>query len=159
MGLFGGNKSIFNNVLLLVDGSESSVNAARYAVSLCKNVNSKLIGVSVVDVDTLNRLLSSHIFIQEEKEEYEREMEASNRGYLKFVEDLANRYRVKFESILVKGSIHRAILEEAKKHKVDLIVLGGWKRTVTSRDILAREREIILDESDVNVIVIKKEIK
>ncbi len=158
MGLFG-NKSIFEKILLLVDGSESSINAARYAISFCKNTNAKLIGISVVDIETLNRLLSTHIFIQEEKEEYEREMESSNRGYLKFVEDLANRHRVKYESILVKGSIHNAVLEEAKKHKVNLIILGGWRRSVTSRDLLSREREIILDESTTNVIVVKKEMK
>jgi nucleotide-binding universal stress UspA family protein len=38
----------------------------------------------------------------------------------------------------------------------DVIVLGGWHRTVTRKDVASVQRQLILDEADCPVIVVKR---
>ena len=56
-------------ILVYVDGTQESITAAQYAICLSRAYQAELIVLYVVNTQALNRLLKSHIFIQEEEEE------------------------------------------------------------------------------------------
>ena len=54
----------FEKILVVVDGTESAVKAAEYAIRLARVAPAKLTAVSVVDTDTLRKLMSARILAQ-----------------------------------------------------------------------------------------------
>lgn len=150
------NGSLFNTVLLHVDGSDASMAAAAFAVDVAAAQGSRLIVVYVVDTATMEYLSQMRIFIEEEKSEFEKDLERTGGRYLDYVATLASKKGVHIEPRCVKGSIHQVVLDQARENDVDVVVIGGWRRTVTRKDATSVERQLILDEAPCPVIVVKK---
>ena len=148
-------KPPFRHILVLVDGTESAIAAAKYAIQLARSSGARLTAVAIVDTATLKRLLSSQIMVAAEMEEYERDLEESSRGHLAYVSGLAREGSVKADTVLLKGSTHAAVLAEQKNVGADLIVLGAFRWTLAHRDQLARERQLLLDEAPCPVLVVR----
>lgn len=142
-------------LLLVVDGSEPSIAAANVAMRLSVEFGSAVTAAYIVDTATMDYLLQMHIFVDDERLEFERDLEATGRRYLDYVKTIAANQHVEVETILRKGSFHKNILELSRTLGVDAIVLGGWKRTVTRKDSASVERQLILDEADCPVLVVK----
>jgi len=145
----------FRHILVLVDGTESSLKAAECAVQLARAFKAPLTAVSIVDTATLSHLLTSRIMVAAEVAEYERELEGSSRRHLAYVADLARENGVKAQTVLLKGAVHSAVLAEQKSCGADLIVIGAFRWTLCHRDVSARERQHILDEAPCPVLVIR----
>jgi len=139
----------------MVDGSESSIAAAKYAIQLAKSCKARLTAVAIVDTATLKHLLSTHIMVAAEMEEYERELEESGRSHLAYVSGLAKEAGVRAATALLKGAAHSAVLAEQKRCGADLIVVGAFRWTLAHRDQLARERQLLLDEAPCPVLVVR----
>jgi nucleotide-binding universal stress UspA family protein len=127
----------FYKLLVAVDGSQPSFNAAEKAIDLAKKYKAKLFGLFVVspdirfgylDENSLHklppdlRLIVSNII-------------TAGEGYLTAIRKKALRNRIKFESkvVLGKGSVVRTIVEFAEENGIDLIIMGtigitGFKR-------------------------------
>ncbi len=147
--------AMLSHILLVVDGSEASVAAARFAVDLGAHLGSAIHAVYVVDTATMDYLLQTHIFISEEREEFEHDLETTGQRYLDYVSTIANNHGIDVETTLLKGSIHQTVLAVARELAVDAIVVGGWRRSVTRKDAPSVERQLILDSADCPVIVVK----
>ncbi len=145
----------FRHILTLVDGTEASMTAAKYAIQLAHSSRARLTAIGVVDTATLKHLLSSHIMVAAEMEEYERELEESARGHLAHFIALAKETGVAAETVLIKGATHSAMLAEQKASAADLIVLGAFRWTLAHRDQRARERQLLLDEAPCPVLVVR----
>lgn len=145
----------FRNILLVVDGTESSVKAAEYALRLVQATRGKLVAISVVDVDTLRKLASAHILVEQEMGEFERELERNQRRHLDYVAQRAGKAKVAIETVLRKGVCHSAVLAEQKAIKADVIIMGGFRSSYTKHDLVARERQLILDAAPCPVLVVK----
>ena len=143
------------NILLVVDSTESGLRAAHYAVLLAKSTESRITAASVVDTDTLKQLLTKRILVAVEMEEFEDELEDSGRKYIEEVKRMAQAEGVSIETVQLKGSIHNAIVTEQKNRGADLVIIGGFKSSVTQKDLVARERQLILDQAKCPVLVIK----
>ncbi|HUT37113.1 MAG TPA: universal stress protein [Planctomycetota bacterium] len=145
----------FRHILVLVDGTESSLKAAECAVQLARAYKAQFTAVGVVDTATLKHLLTSGIMVAAEMQEYERELEASGRKHLSYVADLARENGVKAQTVLLKGAVHSAVLAEQKSCGADLVVIGAFRWTLCHRDVSARERQLILDEVPCPVLVVR----
>jgi nucleotide-binding universal stress UspA family protein len=145
----------FRHILTLVDGSDSSIEAAKYAIQLAKACKARFGVVAIVDTATLKRLLSTSIMVAAEMEEYEKELAESARSHLAYVSGLAKEAGVKSETALLKGATHSAVLAEQKETGADLIVLGAFRWTLAHRDQIARERQLLLDEAPCPVLVVR----
>ena len=66
-------KPPIRHILVLVDGTEASYNAADAAIDLARSLGSKLTAMAVVDTDTLRQLLSVKILVDAEMGEFEKE--------------------------------------------------------------------------------------
>jgi len=67
-----GTANPFGKILLYIDGSESSITAALFAIALSKAHGGVLRVIYVVNDNLLSELLSAKVFVQMEKMDYER---------------------------------------------------------------------------------------
>ena len=148
-------KSPVNHILALVDGTESSFHAADLAIDLARVLGARLTAVSVVDTETLRQLLSVKILVDAEMGEFEKELEESARRQLAEIRERALDNKVVIEEVLITGSVETVIPKEVEERKVDLIALGGFPSTKVTRDLMARQRQMIMDRATCPVLVVK----
>ena len=148
-------KPLISNIVTGVTGSDASIMAAKYAIVMSKIYRCRLNAVYVVDTATIKQLTLSKIFIQEESIEYEQSLEANGARYLSFVEELAHAKGVKVEKQIRKGAVYTEILTAAEQCKADLIVMGGWEKVRSSRDIISHAHREIMYNSKCSVLFVK----
>jgi nucleotide-binding universal stress UspA family protein len=147
---------LLKNALLVISGTEASVNAARYAIMFCKEMNINLYVLYVVDTATIKELALSNIFIEEESKEYEKSLEADGEKYLSMTEELALAKKLKINKILKKGMISSEILDTSREIRADIIILGEWQESKSRRDLISQESRYVIANSEVSVIVVKE---
>jgi len=143
------------HVVALVDGTESSFRAADVAIDLARSLDARLTAMAVVDTDTLHQLLSVKILVDSEMGEFEKELEASANRHLAQVCERGRDHRMAVEEVLVTGSAEVVVCREAQSRGVGLIVIGGFLSSRVSRDVLARQRQQIIDRAECPVLVVK----
>lgn len=149
-------KPLFSNIVVAITGSDASILAAKYAIIMAKTYRCRLSAVYVVDTATIRQLTLSKIFIQEESQEYEQSLEANGERYLSFVEELAKAKNVKIERELRRGAVYTEILSIADEKNADLIVLGGWEKDRSSRDIISHAHREIMVNAKCSVLLVKE---
>ena len=80
---------LLKKIIVAINGSESSVQAAMYAVMLAKQYSLALRAVYVVDTATIKFLTSSKFLVSEEKDSYETDLRRDGKTYLEYVKNLA----------------------------------------------------------------------
>ncbi|MDR2589350.1 MAG: universal stress protein [Spirochaetales bacterium] len=150
-------KPLISNIVVAISGSDASINAAKYAITLARQYGCSLTAVYVVDTATLRRLVITNIFIEDESADYEKSLEENGERYLKYVRDLASQKSLKIETLLRKGAIYTEILRLADEKSADLIILGGWERQRQGRDIISEAHKEILVNAKCSVLVAKEE--
>jgi nucleotide-binding universal stress UspA family protein len=158
-------KRKFSKILVAMDGSESSKDAARYATMIAKKNNSDLIAIHVLtpdgyaylfdippsDAGSLEELLniSKHVvmnWIDEIKEE-----EQTNNDGNKNIDEL----RLKTEVILATKPIVGEIVDYAERENIDLIVIGSRGRTGLKKMLLGSVASGVVTYASCPVLVVK----
>lgn len=152
-------KPLFRNVLVVVNGSESSIQAAKYGILMAKLYRCSLRAVYVVDTATLKQLTLSKFFIAEESSEYEASLTADGERYLRYVAELGKAKGIKIETEVRKGSVWTEVVAAASASKTDLILLGGREETGSDRyDILSAAYRDILVNADCSVLLVREKM-
>jgi nucleotide-binding universal stress UspA family protein len=149
-------KPLISNIVAVITGSDASILAAKYAIVLSKLYRCRLSAVYVVDTATIRQLTLSKIFIQEESQEYEKSLEANGERYLSFVEELARAKGVKIEREIRRGAVYTEVLTAADERRADLIVLGGWEKERSARDIISHAHREIMISAKCSVLLVKE---
>ena len=149
-------KHLFSHIMVAVSGSDASILASKYAIVLAKLYHCRLSAVYVIDTATIKQLTLSKIFIQEESLEYEKSLEANGERYLSFVEELARAKGVKIEREMRRGAVYTELLSAADERKADLIVLGGWEKDRSARDIITHSHREIMISAKCSVLLVKE---
>ena len=120
-------KAIISRVLVAIDGSDASMNAADHAISISKKYNAELYAVHIIRTDV--DLLGPH-----ETSEFMTKMRDEGGRYLNKIETKANEKKVQIKiDIISSTNISGGILDYAEENIIDLIVIGtrggsGFKR-------------------------------
>ena len=117
-------KGRFSTILVGIDGSESSIDAADYAIEMAKKDGAQVIAL------TVNRIPLSSYGLATPQDEVKQSIE--NEDMQKFKEWLdkisqnakRNSVQLKKEIINSQMSVEAAIVEYAESEGVDLIVIG-----------------------------------
>jgi len=145
------------HLLLVVDGAPPSIAAANFAVRLAAETGGRITAVYVVDTATMDYLMQMRILVRDEREEFERDLGTTGERYLQYAKTIATKHGVEIEPEMRRGSFHRTILDRARELGVDIIVLGGWRKSITRKDVTSVERQLILDEAVCPVIVVHED--
>jgi nucleotide-binding universal stress UspA family protein len=145
-------------MILCVDASEKALEAARYAIALAKAYGAELHAVYVVNEKMLEELLRAKVFVEEEEMDLERDLEEDGKRYLRAVERLAGEKGVNLTTELLKGVVHRTIVDKATQLGASLIIIGEIEEPVSRRDSFYDEGEMIMRMAKVPVLTVKGSI-
>jgi len=143
----------FNNtkkILIAVDGSDYSIRAAEYGISVAKKIGAEILVVFVVDEVVLYQI--SKII---ERETVERELNEDGKGYIKHVVSLAQKENVLSSSIITRGKPFERIVSLAKDSHVDMIVMGTYGRRGADRILMGSVAQGVIEYASCPVLVIK----
>ena len=160
-------KPLVKNVLVAVNGSQSSIHAAMYGIILAKQYHFNLKFVYVVDTATLKRLTIGKFLVQEECADFETSLHADGEKYLNYVAELAKKKGVKVETELREGSVWVEVVKAADSFGAKLILLGGHpsRYAVTGKvhddsNVFSRtDKDIILNANCSTLIVYEPKIE
>jgi nucleotide-binding universal stress UspA family protein len=149
----------FEKVLLCVDGSESSMKAADYAVMLAKQNGAQVIALHVI-VSQLGYAYSTGTFglvtpntindmLQKSKQEAQRWFDEIGKNAA------ANGVKFKTEVVASPTSTVPAIVNYAEDNKVDLIVVGTRGRSGFTKLLLGSVASGVVTYASCPVMVVK----
>jgi nucleotide-binding universal stress UspA family protein len=152
---------VFTTILVCVDGSESSMKAANYAIEIAKKHKAQLISLYVV-VSQLGYAYSSGAFGLVTPNAINELLEKSKQEARKWFEEIkkkatAQGVNVKVEMVASPTSIVPAIVDYAEKNNVNLIVTGtrGRRRSGIAKLLLGSVASGVVTYANCPVMVIK----
>lgn len=145
------------NILVYIDGTEESVTAAQYAVLLAEHTKARLEALYVVNTRALNDLVKTRIFLKEEQEEYQRDIEMDADKYLQHIRALGLSHGVAIDTIKTNGNVHQEIKRITLEHDIDLLVVGKLSQIRSRRDEMYDEAERAMRSVGCSVLIVKDE--
>lgn len=150
-------KPLFQNILVMVNGTDASINAVRYAILMAKLYRCRVYATYVVDTATIKQLTLNRIFIEEESREYEQSLEENGKRHLAFVEETAQAKGVKIETELRRGAIWSEVVASAEEKKIDVILLGGHDSdSGDEKKIISTSYRSIMLNARCSVLIVKE---
>ena len=144
----------YQNILVPVDGSETSYAAVAQAAELAKAFGWKITVVQVLALDPY--IAAEYISATQTNDLIER----ARTSVLKTLEEAAAKFSdlgIPVEAKLLEGQgVHREIIREAETSKADLIVRGSHGRTGLKRLFLGSVAQSVLGEAHIPVLVVRQ---
>ena len=137
-------------ILVPIDGSDYSMRAAEFGISIAKLLNAEITVVYVIDTVVLDQIAKLT-----ERAQAERELKGDGERYLKYVHSLAEKAIVKASALLAKGRPFEQIVHLAKGLHIDLIVMGTFGRQGAERILMGSVAERVIEYSTCPVLVVK----
>jgi nucleotide-binding universal stress UspA family protein len=111
-------KIILSKMLVAIDGSDASMEAADYAISISKQYNSELYALHVIRADV-------DLFGPHETSEYMTTMRNEGEKYLNKVKLKANENNIQIKTEIISSiNIAGGIVDYSEENNIDLIVIG-----------------------------------
>ncbi len=137
-------------ILIPADGSDYSLRAAEYGISIAKMLGAQIMVVYVMDEIVLNQISKVT-----DREDVERELKKDGQRYINYILGVAEKEGVKAASILAKGRPFEQIVHIAKGLNMDLIVMGTYGLRGAERILIGSVAERVIEYAPCPVIVIK----
>ncbi len=137
-------------ILIPTDGSEYSMRAAEYGVSVAKLLGAEVTVVYVIDTVVLDQMAK-----MTNRADAERDLKGDGERYLRYVAGVAEHAGVKASTLLAVGRPFEQIVHLAKGLKVDLIVMGTFGRRGAERILIGSVAERVIEYSICPVLVVK----
>ena len=141
-----------------IDGSEESMKAAEYAISIAKLYNAELIAITVLTSD-IGYIYSSPGVESPPLTVKEIILLAGDEAKKWFdeIKEKANKkgIQLKTESIVAKKSLLNTILEYVEEHNINLVVVGTRGRSGIKKMLLGSIASGLVTYSPCPVLVIK----
>ena len=146
------NNMLFKNILVPWDGSQYSNNAFKTALNLAEKYNSKIIGISCIDI-----IFRGHWYY--ESEHYQQKLQQQRKSILNKIsnfEKIATKKNIPFTfKIFETRSTVEKITSFAKLKKIDLIVMGSHGRTGIDKFLLGSVANGVVQRARCPIMIIK----
>jgi nucleotide-binding universal stress UspA family protein len=148
-------KGNFSKILVAIDGSQASMDAADYAIEMTKKDGTELIALTIIRIP-----LSSYGLVTPQGElsqPKEREEILEAKQWLQKLIQIGkqNDVQLKTEIIDSQMSIEAAIVEYAESHGVDLIIIGTRGRSGFKKILLGSVASGVVTYATCPVMVVK----
>lgn len=149
-------KGLFSKILVAIDGSKQSMDAAYYAINVSNKFNAQFYAIHVVkdpfsfgiyDIETRSHRKSSLEHIKQKAKEWFDE--------IKVKANEKNIHLSKAELIGTSTSVEGAIVDYAEKNDIDLIVLGTKGYSSIKKLLLGSVASAVLAYAHCPVMVIR----
>ena len=111
-------KAKISKILVAIDGSDASMDAADYAISISKKYNVELYALHVIRADV-------DLFGQHETSEFMTRMRNEGEKYLNKVKLIADEKNIQIKTEMISSiDLARGIVDYAEENNIDLIVIG-----------------------------------
>jgi nucleotide-binding universal stress UspA family protein len=144
--------SQIKRILLPVDGSDASIKAARYAFRIAKPLDADITCIHVIAAPPLlkgiNPALVALYFSRAEKQ---------SKKWISDVKRMAKKEKVHMTSeILIDAlSVPSAIIQYAKKQRIDLIIIGTRGRTGAKKLLLGSVAGTVMAHAGCPVLLVR----
>jgi nucleotide-binding universal stress UspA family protein len=146
-----------SRILVAVDGSDTSMNAADYAITLAKNNNNNEAGIFVINVIGLPPIFK--MLPSDTRKELISIGRREANQMLDTVAEMAKRHsiekKINTEIVETPVSAADAIIRYAQEKDVDLIVVGTKGRSRMSKALLGSVASKIVTYSPCSVLVVR----
>lgn len=150
-------KFFFKKIIVAINGRQSSLHAAMYAIMMGKTYNLSVKFVYVVDTATIKYLAMNKLIVADSKSSIEEKLKADGENYLHFAENLASSKGLKVEKELRSGGVFTEIIKCAEEYEADLILLGGNEnRNSIKHNVLSPDQNEVLANAGCPVMIIQK---
>jgi nucleotide-binding universal stress UspA family protein len=148
---------MFKHILLPTDGSKLSNRAVERGIELAKSLKASVTSIHVVPAF---RMVADDSFVMprsvELKVRYEKEAVGHANKMLDKVGDRAKAAGVKHDAVVVVSEVpYQEIIDAARKHKCDLIMMASHGHHGLTGLLLGSETAKVLTHSKVPVLVVR----
>lgn len=144
----------FNKVLIPIDGSSYSMQAAEYGIRLAKAYGMEVLAFYVIDEASVESLV--HLS-NEEPHMLRQNLRREGENCLHYLSELAAREGVKLETMIRTGTPHQAIVTVGKEEGVDLIIIGKVGQRGPRRILIGSVTERVIESARCPVLVVRQE--
>lgn len=150
----------FKKILVAIDGSEESMKASDYAISLASKYNAILIALHVIDLDEPNLVNDASLFIASTIYPLS-ELEAQRKkahNWLSNIGKLADARHIQFESEVIEDVVPRiggVIVSYGEKKNVDLIIVGTRGMSGFKKILIGSVASAVLQYAHCPVMIVK----
>lgn len=138
---------MYENILIPTDGSESSIEAAKQAISLAKTYDATLHTIHVVDIESM--------WLETYEGSLIDTLEAAGEEAVASVRDRTAEADIETMSeVITDGKPARGILDYVDENDIDLIVMGTHGRRGIERYLLGSVTERVVRLADVPVLTV-----
>jgi nucleotide-binding universal stress UspA family protein len=149
-------------MLLPIDGSATSLKAARYGISLATKFASDLIGLTLMSLPYGIFLiqpgtLSNDNVLEEKRREAKKWLEEVERSMLDILKETEHA-KGKFRSEILEdpfSKVENAIIKYVESKSVDLIVMGSRGRSAFRKNLLGSVASAVLSHAECPVLTVR----
>ena len=151
---------MFKRILVAVDGSPVSTAALKSAIALAADQRAELLIVHVIDDAAIAVSIEGGYLPANYVETFQRQLQKDGSKVLAKAQALAQASGVDVKPLLVQargGSVADAVLDQSRKLKADVIVLGTHGRRGLRRVLMGSDAETVVRDARVPVLLVRKD--
>jgi nucleotide-binding universal stress UspA family protein len=142
----------YSKILVAVDGSNESMNAARHAIGLARKDGAQLVVITAMRLPSLYGWSPA-----ESPYTWQKKYAKERKKWFDEIEKLAKRNNVKIQTEIVEGtmSAQGTIVKYAEEHNVDVIVVGTRGMSGFAKQLLGSTALGVVTYAHCTVIVVR----
>ena len=150
------NINDFKKILVPIDGSEFSIRALKYAITITNKFDSNLIALHIVPSSVKYDFFQSEEKFKPDSPE-NMILQSAYMEAQKWFDDIKEKLGVKFitDVIIAKEPIVKEIIEYSEREKIDLIIIGTRGRSGLKKLLLGSTASGVVTYANCPVMVIK----
>jgi len=142
---------LFQRILIPIDGSQLSLEAAKQGVYIAKKLESKVVFLYVIDV----RMIQTSSLTGTDPGILKTRLRNVAERYLNEAAKLAEEENVTFQNQIREGLPAEDILKEIEEEKIDLVIMGSKGMSGAHRVIIGSTAEEVVRWSPCPVLIVK----
>lgn len=149
---------MFKRILVAIDGSAASNAGFKSAVQLAKDQHASLVGLHVIDDAAMAINVAGGYLSPSYVDTLYDSLRENGRSILARAQAAAGAAGVEIKPVLAEGrgkTVAHTILQEVRKSKADLVVIGTHGRRGISRIVMGSDAEAVVREAGVPVLLVR----